>query len=193
MNKGKLDWLTGSSPSTWRPPATPWAVPYTGSSPSARAPSPRAWTACGARRTCSPAGETRHGAPWTLGMGGDVPEEMHQSNTAIITTAIATTMKLIKRSPLPESSNGSCCFRLPQIRAKLISPAYTCDVQCDFWCDFAYKTRLTLPRTDAFCQPSRGLGRKLSRFSEGHSSIQVMLTLWGFVAVSPARRQTRAG
>ena len=27
------------------------------------------------------------------------------------------------------------------------SPVYTCDSQCDFLCDFAYKTRLTLPRT----------------------------------------------
>ena len=38
-----------------------------------------------------------------------------------------------------------------------VSPVYACD--------FAYKTRLTLPRTDAFREASRGLGRKISHIS----------------------------
>ena len=32
----------------------------------------------------------------------------------------------------------------------------------DFWCDFAYKVRFTLPNTSAFREASRGLERKLS-------------------------------
>ena len=58
-------------------------------------------------------------------------------------------------------------------------PVYT----CDFWCDFANKTLLTLPCTNAFFREvSRGLGRKLSHIIWRHPSFKFLLAWRYFVA-----------
>ena len=56
-----------------------------------------------------------------------------------------------------------------------LRPVYTCD--------FAYKTRLTLPCTNAFFrEASRGLERKLSHIISRHPSFQFLLNWRYFVA-----------
>ena len=72
----------------------------------------------------------------------------------------------------PSSEKDRCFPSLPS----LLSPVYTCDLQCDFWREVS-RTKRALPYAARrlLREAPRGLERKLWHISWGHSSIQFML------------------